>query len=284
MTDLHPVSGLQPTHQTNVTDSADAVGDNRLDTRTSHATLFGDRNAHHAYADVADGFPSTHIFLQPIATPQALGLAAWASSTFIFSTYLADWYGNPATGPQLWPFILAFGGFGQFAAGMWSFRSRDTLSSVIHTMWGSYWLALGIYYAFTAFSLSTNPLPERWSNIESFAIWQVPLAAFTWAAAIASLFRDWTFMTITGTMAIGSTITIIGWFVPSTALIKIAAYFWIVSSVIMWYRVLVHFMTETTGKENLLPLHRHPNNKDHLRNGFTVPYREPGVISGYYSQ
>lgn len=40
-------------------------------------------------------------------------------------------------------------GLAQFIAGIKGFEARDTLVTVINTMWGSFWLAIGILYAFT---------------------------------------------------------------------------------------------------------------------------------------
>jgi succinate-acetate transporter protein len=41
-----------------------------------------------------------------------------------------------------------FGGLAQFIAGLYGFKARDTLVTVINTMWGSFWIAIGILYAF----------------------------------------------------------------------------------------------------------------------------------------
>jgi succinate-acetate transporter protein len=40
-------------------------------------------------------------------------------------------------------------GLAQFIAGIKGFEARDTLVTVINTMWGAFWLAIGILYAFT---------------------------------------------------------------------------------------------------------------------------------------
>jgi len=40
-------------------------------------------------------------------------------------------------------------GLAQFIAGIKGFEARDTLVTVVNTMWGSFWLAIGILYAFT---------------------------------------------------------------------------------------------------------------------------------------
>jgi len=225
--------------------------------------------------------------LQPIATPQALGMAGWAAATFVFSTYLAQWYGTYGTASTLWPFILAFGGLGQFASAMWAFRARDTITTVMNTMWGSFWLALGLYW-WVATSANTGEAYNIYSRIESYGIWQVPLAVFTWSACIASLFRDLSLTAILFLMATGSSLNIIGWFAPSETVVKVASYFWIVASICMWYRVTGHLLADSR-KENMLPMYRQPGLGRKNRNQgpdndnrtqWVAPYREPGVMQG----
>lgn len=113
--------------------------------------------------------PTTRIFLRPIAPPAALGLAGFAGSTFITSSYIANWWGSPDSPTIFFPFVGVFGGLAQFLAGLRGFDARDgefveeetkvndpvllrmflsALVSVINTMWGSFWISIGILYAF----------------------------------------------------------------------------------------------------------------------------------------
>ncbi|KAJ3045745.1 hypothetical protein HDV00_007871 [Rhizophlyctis rosea] len=243
------------------------------------------------------GFPRTSIFLQPIAAPQGLGMAAWSATAFVFGAWLAEWYGTDATALSIFPFFI-LGGICQFAAGMWSFRSRDTLASVVHTMWASFWIAIGIYYATRPATVrilpnQPNTQPTRWTDLQNFAIWMVPIAAFTWIAAMASLLRDLSLTLILSTMATGSTLTLIGWFAPSTTVVKIGAYFWLFGSLLQLFRVFVFFIHENKNrrhdgydnddnKHGWLPRYhrREAHWRDDWRQGCTYPYREPGVVHG----
>jgi hypothetical protein len=82
--------------------------------------------------------PGIQIFLQPIAPPAALGLAGFAGSTWITSSYIANWWGGPESPTIFFPFVGLFGGLAQFIAGLYGFKARDTLVTVINTMWGSF--------------------------------------------------------------------------------------------------------------------------------------------------
>lgn len=88
------------------------------------------------------------IFLRPIAPPAALGLAGFSGSTIIVATWICRWWGGPDSPLYFFPFIGLWGGLSQFIAGIYGFAARDTLVSVINTMWGAFWMALGILYAF----------------------------------------------------------------------------------------------------------------------------------------
>lgn len=92
--------------------------------------------------------PKVQIFLKPIAPPAALGLAGFAGSTWITSSYIADWWGGPESPTIFFPFVGIFGGLAQFIAGIYGFQARDTLVTIINTLWGSFWIAIGILYAF----------------------------------------------------------------------------------------------------------------------------------------
>jgi hypothetical protein len=133
--------------------------------------------------------PGITIFLQPIAPPAALGLAGFAASTWITSSYIANWWGNSESPTIFFPFVSnflrsrghdkrktasprfpcslsskvgIFGGLAQFIAGLFGYKARDSLVTVINTMWGAFWISIGILYAFVvclpSFSPRSSPL------------------------------------------------------------------------------------------------------------------------------
>ena len=106
---------------------------------------------------ILDSTPDVQIFLRPIAPPAALGLAGFAGSTWITSSYIAAWWGNSESPTIFFPFVGIFGGLAQFIAGLYGFQARDTLVTVVNTMWGSFWMAIGLLYAFV---VSTFPRPS----------------------------------------------------------------------------------------------------------------------------
>jgi hypothetical protein len=279
-------------HHNNRPSDVEAGNPNPTATHGSNATI-PETNDHHAHVGENTSAPPTYVFLKPIAHPSALGLAAYASASFVFSAYLAEWYGNDATATVIWPFLLTFGGIGQLAAGMWSFHARDTLNSVFHTTWGAFWAALAIYYSMIASQTGSATaqggqgfIPDegtRWGHLQNFAIWQVPLAAITSICMLAAIRRDKYAAIIYGLIAVGSALSVIGWFTTTTSVLKIAAYFWLASSLASLVRVFDKLVGESARKDHVLPLYnrkgRNDADNDHAR-GWDSAYREPGVVQG----
>ncbi|POY70950.1 hypothetical protein BMF94_6038 [Rhodotorula taiwanensis] len=226
--------------------------------------------------------PEVRIVLKPYAPPAALGLAGFASSTFITSMWIAGWWGNGDSPGVFFPFVMMFGGLAQFLAGMWGFVARDTLVTVINTMWGSFWLSQGILYYLNA--AGTVPPQSIHAHFPELAAWFIPLAAFTWSGAIAALVRDAILACCLFCLAIGSTIACC-LFAYGDAVergIKAAAYFWMLSSLLAWWRVTNYLIEEGYGPKStaarFVPVFR---TKHEQHAPLVVPgLGEPGVKRG----
>ncbi|KAI0537178.1 GPR1/FUN34/yaaH family-domain-containing protein [Xylaria digitata] len=221
--------------------------------------------------------PAVTIFLQPVAPPAALGLAGFAASTWITASYIANWWGVPDSPTIFFPFVGIFGGLGQFIAGIYGFRARDTLVTVINTMWGSFWISIGILYALVA--AGALPQHQIHTHFPEFAAWFVMLAVFTWSCAIAATARDLVLCACLFSLAIGSTIACClfsynggtgsasgdGLEGGVTRGIKAASYFWMFSSLCAWWRVTTYLVEEAYGPDHWItkffPIGRTPLEK-----------------------
>lgn len=243
--------------------------------------------------------PSVQIFLQPIAPPAALGLAGFAGSTWITSSYIANWWGNDTSPTIFFPFVGMFGGLAQFIAGLYGFKARDTLVTVINTMWGSFWIAIGILYTFVAAgALEAHSVHTHFPELAS---WFVVLTVFTWSGAIAATARDIVLSVCLFSLAVGSTIACClfaynggsgtaaegspsgdGLSGGVTMGIKAASYFWMLSALCAWWRVTVYLIEEAYGPDHMItkffPIGRTPQEK---RAPLVIPgLGEPGVKRG----
>ena len=78
------------------------------------------------------------------ADPSALGLAAFAATTFLVSVYNVMGGG---TMPLLAVFLFAgfYGGLAQFVAGLFAYRREDTFGATLFTSYGAFYLALATF-------------------------------------------------------------------------------------------------------------------------------------------
>ncbi len=76
-----------------------------------------------------------------IANPAALGLAAFALTTFLLSVHVAMGVGRE---PLLvfFGFAVFYGGLAQFAAGMWEFRTGNTFGATAFSTYGAFWMGV----------------------------------------------------------------------------------------------------------------------------------------------
>lgn len=82
-----------------------------------------------------------------IADPGPLGLSAFALTTFMLM--LVTIHVIPAAGePVVFGLALAYGGLGQFMAGMWEFRKGNTFGATAFASFGAFWIS---YWALVTF-------------------------------------------------------------------------------------------------------------------------------------
>jgi succinate-acetate transporter protein len=89
---------------------------------------------------------STAIATPSAADPAPLGLAGFALTTVLLSGFNA---GLIKTGALTFVgMALFYGGLGQFMAGMWEFRNRNTFGATAFSSFGAFWMGLGILFVF----------------------------------------------------------------------------------------------------------------------------------------
>jgi succinate-acetate transporter protein len=78
----------------------------------------------------------------PVADPGPLGLAAFATTTFLLMTVNARWTIGNSAGTAFLGYALAYGGGAQFIAGMWEFRNKNVFGATAFSTWGAFWIGL----------------------------------------------------------------------------------------------------------------------------------------------
>jgi succinate-acetate transporter protein len=84
-----------------------------------------------------------------IADPGPLGLSAFALTTFLLSLVNAKVIPAGAE-PVVFGLALAYGGIGQFAAGMWEFRKGNTFGATAFSSYGAFWVSFWALVTFFA--------------------------------------------------------------------------------------------------------------------------------------
>lgn len=85
------------------------------------------------------------------ADPAALGLAAFALTTFVLSTFNAGLL--PVTAePVVLGLALFYGGIAQFSAGLWEFAKGNTFGATAFCSYGAFWMAFWYLVQFTDLS------------------------------------------------------------------------------------------------------------------------------------
>jgi succinate-acetate transporter protein len=221
----------------------------------------------------------TQISLQPVAAPSILGLFGFAASTFMVAANLAGWYGDDTTPMVLFPLATMFGGVAQFLAGMWAYRARDGLATAMHGMWGSFWLAYGLYFLLIATKVLPAPSASHSAQV-AFGYWFIVLAAITWVGAAAAVVENLALTAVLVTLGAGTTLLAIGWVASIQSLVPIGGIVLVASAVIAFYTAAAMMLQSTMGRVVL------PVGKPRRAGGMGAPqpiqyeFGEPGVKLG----
>jgi succinate-acetate transporter protein len=218
--------------------------------------------------------------LSPVAAPSILGLFGFAAATFMVAANMAGWYGSTDTPLVLFPFALTAGGIAQFLAGMWAYRARDAIATAMHGIWGSFWIAYGLYTLLI--TLGALPPPTTGSAPGAFGLWFVVLAAITWVGTIAATADNTALTGVLLMLAAGSTLLAIALLAATPTVLVIGAYLLIISALIAWY-LAAAMMLHAAFNRPVLPIgkrHTTPDTDVLTSNPIQYAAGEPGVKAG----
>ena len=200
-----------------------------------------------------------------IGNPGALGLGAFALTTFILSVFNANLIDKKLE-PVVISVALFYGGLAQFLAGMWEFKLNNTFSATAFASYGAFWMSLAGYFHIIIPDIRralTSKQPKALSNEVKDEILRMlkqatGLFLLAWfiftlimnAAAIKVskfLFILFTVLNITFLLLI------IGNLKNWNVLIVIGGWFGIITAIIAWYGCAA-IIINTTFKKQILPL------------------------------
>jgi succinate-acetate transporter protein len=167
-----------------------------------------------------------------IADPAALGLAAFALTTFLLS--LTNAFGE-SVAPLLtfFGFAAFYGGTVQLLAGMWEFKNRNTFGATAFSTYGGFWLGLAVFIGLVLVGkvpAKDVSLSVAWILV-AFAIFNTYM--LFWSARVnAAVFA--VFLTLEAT----EVVLFIGNFMGQAAGVGVTAvggYIGILTALVAWY-------------------------------------------------
>ncbi len=184
-----------------------------------------------------------------IADPGPLGLAGFAMTTFVLSTFNANIL-HAGLEPVVLPLALFYGGLAQLLAGMWEFRKGNTFGALAFSSYGAFWLAF--YWLLTYDAAKLGPAADVHKAIGLFLLaWTIFTAYMTIAAlrtsgAVLAVFVVLTltflFLTI-GAFATGST---------GTNITHVGGWLGLVTAILAWYASFAG-VTNSTFAKTVIP-------------------------------
>ncbi|KQR91691.1 MAG: hypothetical protein CMH36_12410 [Microbacterium sp.] len=182
-------------------------------------------------------------FVAGVADPGALGLAAFALTTFVLSVANAGWI--PDAGAGALALALFYGGIAQLLAGMWEFVKGNTFGAVAFTSYGSFWLAVWF--------LLTNDALAKAAGADGLAVFFLAWTIFTFYMTIGAIKASRIVLLVFIALLITFVLLTIGAFSGSATATNIGGVVGLVTAVLAWYGSAASVINSTWGR-TVLPI------------------------------
>ena len=181
-----------------------------------------------------------------IADPGPLGLAAFATTTFVLSFFNAGLVSEKAE-PVVFGLAFAYGGLAQLLAGMWEFRTGNTFGAVAFSSFGAFWLSFWVYVQFYAAKI---PAADAGHAVGLYLItWGI----FTTYMFVASLRTTAAVATVFFLLAITFFLLGIGDAGAHTGITKLGGWVGLATALVAWYASFAG-VTNATFRRTVLPV------------------------------
>jgi uncharacterized protein len=180
--------------------------------------------------------PGSHI-----ADPAPLGLAAFATTTFVLSVINTDMVDASGVG-VVFGLALAYGGIAQFAAGIWEFAKGNTFGATAFCSFGAFWVSFWWLNGHSGDAVTTDGVGLY------LLAWGIFTLYMTVAASRVSLAVLVVFVLLTVTFFLLS----IGEFAESSGWHKFGGWVGLLTAIAAWYASFAG-VTNFTFKKTVLP-------------------------------
>jgi succinate-acetate transporter protein len=180
------------------------------------------------------------------ADPAALGLGAFALTTFVLSSVNAGLLPKTVE-PIVFSLALFYGGIAQFAAGMWEFAKGNTFGATAFTSFGAFWMSF--WFLATSTDLSAAGADAG----KGVGVWLFAWAIFALYMTIAArktnmaVFLVFTVLTVTFfCLSIGAYSGIVGF-------TRVGGWLGLITALLAWYASFA-VVANSTFKRTMLPV------------------------------
>ncbi|MEO7130563.1 MAG: acetate uptake transporter [Dermatophilaceae bacterium] len=182
-----------------------------------------------------------------IADPAALGLGAFAMTTFVLSVVNAGLIDKSAE-PVVLALALFYGGLAQLLAGMWEFRRGNVFGALAFSSFGAFWLSFFFYVTYIVGGLAK--VNEAGAATGLFLLaWTI----FTGYMMIAALRVNVAVLAVFVFLFLTFIALVIGAFGDSSGFNKLGGWLGIITAVIAWYTSF-SIVINATFKKTVLPV------------------------------
>ena len=191
-----------------------------------------------------------------IADPAPLGLAGFAMTTLVLSSFNANLLNKSGEAVVL-PLALFWGGLAQLLAGMWEFRRGNTFGATAFASFGAFWLA---YYALVKDSLPSMTAASASSVGDSVGLFLLVWCIFTLYMSVAALRVNVAVLSVFVTLTITFLLLAIGSFSANASITKAGGWVGLVTGLLAVYTSFAGVTASTFGRPVLptWPLEQRP--------------------------
>ncbi|MDY7543088.1 MULTISPECIES: acetate uptake transporter [unclassified Cryobacterium] len=172
------------------------------------------------------------------ADPGALGLGAFALTTFVLSLANTGWV--PAAGASVLAVALFYGGLAQFAAGMWEFARGNTFAATAFTSYGAFWLSF--------WWLETNPAVAQQAGPSGVGAYLLAWAIFTGYMTIAAVKTNRVTLVVFALLTVTFLALAIGAFTGLGGISQAGGWLGLATALAAWYGSAATVVNATWGR------------------------------------
>ncbi|GAB2865226.1 GPR1/FUN34/YaaH family transporter [Actinocorallia aurea] len=183
-------------------------------------------------------------FPRAMAEPAPLGLAAFATATFMLSFFYVGV--DPALTPAVYPLAFFFGGVVQLIAGAAEFRQGSTFGATAFCSYGAFWMAYALYGRFIV-----DTLPAAEAHVAT-GLFILPWAVVTLYLTIATLRTTGALLAVFTSATITFTLLTLSQFLQSEPLTRVGGGFGFATAGLAWYASFAGLVNSTWGR-HLIP-------------------------------